>query len=302
MSNSQQRINDHSPESSNAPGSKESHPNQVIAEPNGLPEDATSTANDLIQRKSLTIVELAALCASNNSTSVFQQNATRTLRTELNADTVLIIDYTDAFGGKSVRAISGGDAAVVDSEIWLPEWLSPVDINSPITLIDTDPVQFTAISAVDAETEYRSALAIAIPGITGAAGMIIALAKKPVDLDDSQIESAKITASLLSLSASRSNALIFVQRGESQLAASRHITRSIGLDLESNGTGETKSLLHKISDQLRQFFEFDVIALRVQTESGGFTTLESRSIDDNHGISIPDSSPNSSSGTGTDAA
>jgi hypothetical protein len=72
---------------------------------------------------------LAALGASNNSTAVFQRNAARTLRAELVTDTVLIIDYTDAFGGKAVRSISGGDAAAIDSEIWLPDWLTPLDKN-----------------------------------------------------------------------------------------------------------------------------------------------------------------------------
>jgi hypothetical protein len=74
-----------------------------------------------------------------------------------------VIDYTDAFGGKSVRSVAGLDAAIVDSEIWLPDWLAPVDHNSPIKVIDVDPVEFTAITAMDPDIEYRSALAIAFP-------------------------------------------------------------------------------------------------------------------------------------------
>lgn len=141
------------------------------------------------------------------------------------------------------------------------------------------------------EFEYRSALSIAIPGITGAAGMIVALSERPVDFDDAQIDTAKTIASLLSLSASRSNALTVAQRGESQLAASRHITRSSGLSTGkpgSNRTADSKTLLGKISDQLRQFFEFDVIALRVQT-AGEFATQESISTKHNPTYSVPNS-------------
>jgi hypothetical protein len=66
--------------------------------------DHSHTENALIQRNSLTVTELASFGASNNSTPVFQQNAAWTLRTELAAYAVLIIDYIDAFGGKAVRA------------------------------------------------------------------------------------------------------------------------------------------------------------------------------------------------------
>jgi hypothetical protein len=230
--------------------------------------------NGLTQRNSLTVAELAALGASNNSTSAFQQNAARTFRSELVADLIAIIDYTDAYGGKSVRAVSGVDAAAIDAEIWLPDWLTPVDVDSPIKLVNIEPGRLSAISVVDPDNEYRSAVAIAIPGITGSARLILALSTQPVDFDDSQIASAKIIASLLSLSASRSNALRLAQRGESQLAASRQITRSGSNSTGSSDTGNAKSPLAKISDQLRQFIEFDVLVIRV-VEDDKFTTLES---------------------------
>ncbi|MBN4064492.1 hypothetical protein JYU04_02005 [Dehalococcoides mccartyi] len=232
----------------------------------------------LTSRTSLTIPDLAALAASNNSSVVFQQNAVRTLRTELNADAVLILDYTDAFGGKAVRAASGMSAVVIDSELWLPDQLSPVDVNSPVKFIDVDPSRFTSISAIGATAEYRSALALAIPAITGAAGMIIALCEKPVDFDESQIDRAKTIVSLLSLSASRSNALNVAERGESQLATSRMITRSIAPDPVSvDSSDNPKSLLAKISDLLLPFFDFDVIAVRVQLDDE-FVTQEAISV------------------------
>ena len=56
---------------------------------------------------------------------------------------MLIIDYTDAFGTKAVRAISGDDPAVVGSEIWLPDWLTPIDIDAPVSVIDSDPARYS---------------------------------------------------------------------------------------------------------------------------------------------------------------
>ena len=203
---------------------------------------------------------------------------------------MLIIDYIDAFVGKALRASSGADAGIIDSEIWLPEALSPVDLNSPITLIDVDPTRFTAITAMATDSEYRSAIAIAIPGLTGASGMFIALSTQPVEYSEVQIETAKTVASLLSFSASRSNALNAAQKGESQLAASRHITRSSTIESSnSDESGVPKTLLGKIADQLKQFFEFDVIALRVQV-NGEFITRESHSSDHVRNYSIPPTS------------
>jgi signal transduction histidine kinase len=250
-------------------------------------EVLSSSENRLAKRHSLNIADLAALAASNKSSSVFQQNAARTLRTELNTDAVLIIDYTDAFGSKAVRAVSGIEAALLESDLWLPEWLSPVDLNSPAKIVDVDPSQFASISAIGAKSEYRSALALAIPGITGAAGMIIALSQKPVDFDDSQIDKAKTVASLLSLSASRSNALTVAERGESQLAASRLITRSIGTEAPSaSDSSGAQSLLAKISTQLLQFFDFDVIAIRNNFD-GKFRTQEVITVGQNSKFAIP---------------
>ena len=131
---------------------------------------------------------------------VFQQNASRTLRTELNTDAVLIIDYVDAFGGKLVRAISGIESAVLDAGLWLPDWISPVDANSPVKIVDADQSKFNSLSAVGAQELYRSAIALAIPGKTGAAGMLLALSIRPIEFDDAQIDAAKTIARLLSLS------------------------------------------------------------------------------------------------------
>ena len=104
--------------------------------------------------------------------------------------------------------------------------------------------------------------------------MFIALSTQPVEYTETQIETAKIIASLLSFSASRSNARNAAQKGDSQLAASRHITRSSTINSSnSDESGVPKTLLGKIADQLKQFFEFDVIALRVQI-NGEFITRE----------------------------
>ena len=280
MSSSQHHTNNQpqtatGADTESAPGVTPSHSNQgdVLA----------SSQDRLSPRNSLTVAELSTLGATNNSTSVFQRNAARTLRTELEVDAVMIIDYTDAFGGKSVRAISGMENAALDSEIWLPNWLSPVDINSPLKVVDVDPAEFTAISAMGSTSEYRSALAIAIPGVTGAAGMIVALSTKPVDFDDSQIDKAKMIVSMLSLSASRSNALNVAERGESQLAASRLIVRSKNTETPSSAP---KTLLAKIADQLKQFFEFDVVALRVKADDK-FVTRESLGVNQNHNFAVP---------------
>ena len=193
--------------------------------------------------------------------------------------------------------MSGIESALLETDLWLPDWLSPVDLNSPAKLVDVDPAQFAAISAMGAKSEYRSAIALAIPGITGAAGMIIALSQKPVDFDDVQIDKAKTVASLLSLSASRSNALTVAERGESQLAASRLITRSVAPEASTNnGSAASKTLLAKISEQLLQFFEFDVIALRVQSD-GKFKTQEAVTVSQNHSFTIPSTTSNSDGST-----
>ena len=207
---------------------------------------------------------------------------------------MLIIDYVDAFGGKSVRAISGIESAVIDAGIWLPDWMSPVDVNSPVKIIDTDPSQFNSLSAVGAHEQYRSAVALAIPGKTGAAGMLLALSIRPIDFDDAQIDTAKTIASLLSLSASRSNAIAIAERDESQLAASRLITRSTGSD--TNVTGEPKSLLAKIADLLKPFFDYDVVALRVGV-NGLFTTHELISADPNQQFVVQQTEPTTDSVT-----
>lgn len=286
MSSNQPHKTDQSQGTPATAGATESAPTSNLAQ--GI--DQTHVENDLIQRNSLTVTELASFGASNNSTPAIQKNAARTLRTELAADTVLIIDYIDAFGGKAVRASSGADAAINDSEIWLPEALSAVDPNSPITLIDVDPNRFTAITAMATDSEFRSAIAIAIPGITGAAGMLIALSTQPVEYNETQIETAQTIASVLSLSASRSKALNAAHKGESQLAASRHITRSSAIDSRNPKEGGVpKTLLGKIADQLKQFFEFDVITLRVQV-NGEFNTRESHSTDHIRQYSIPPTS------------
>ncbi len=259
-------------------------------------DDLTSSDPGRTPRNSLTVADLAALGASNTSTSVFQRNAVRTLRAELGVDSVLIIDYIDAFGGKIVRAVSGIESVEPDSELWLPNWLSPVDVNSPIKLVDVDPSQFTSISALGVGSEYRSALALAIPGITGAVGMIVALSRRSIEFDASHIDKAKIIVSLLSLSASRSNAVAIAERDESQLAASRLITRSNAIVAsEENDTGNPESLLINISNYLQPFFEFDVIAIRVLV-GGEFTTRDVLSLDPHADYSIP------ASGSGLDAA
>jgi hypothetical protein len=95
---------------------------------------------------------------------------------------------------------------------------------------------------------------------------------------------------LLSFYASRSNALNAAQKGESQLAASRHITRSSTIESSnSDESGAPKTLLGKIADQLKQFFEFNVIALRVQINCE-FVTRESHSSDHIRNYSIPPTS------------
>lgn len=285
VSSSQQPTTDKSPLANGADATSAATGTNESPVPQG--EALSSSENRLAKRHSLTIADLAALAASNKSTSVFQQNAARTLRTELNADAVLIIDYTDAFGSKAVRAVSGIEAALLESDLWLPEWLSPVDLNSPAKIVDVDPSQFASISAIGAKSEYRSALALAIPGITGAVGMILALSQKTVDFDDSQIDKAKTVASLLSLSASRSNALTVAERGESQLAASRLITRSIGTDAQSaSESSDAQSLLAKISTQLLQFFDFDVVAIR-NNSNGKFRTQEAFTVGQNSSFAIP---------------
>ncbi len=205
MSSSQQHTTNQPPNANGADPLDSATVADGISDPNG---SSNAWSEDrLAPRNSLTVAELSTLAASNNSLPVFQQNASRTLRTELNADAVIIIDYVDAFGGKSVRAISGIESAVLDAGLWLPDWMSPVDANSPVKIIDADPSQFNSLSAVGARELYRSAIALAIPGKTGAAGMLLALSIRPIDFDEAQINAAKTIASLLSLSASRSNDL-----------------------------------------------------------------------------------------------
>lgn len=284
MSSSQQHISD---QPSQAPGAHSEAAVRSTTSPEDQSADYVSSQNRLSPRNSLTVAELAASGATNNSTAVFQRNAARTLRTELEADAVIVIDYTDAFGGKAVRAVSGIESIALDTEIWLPTWISPVDINSPLKVIDVDPAEFTAISAMGAQSEYRSALALAIPGVTGAAGMVVALSEKSVDFDEAQIDKAKMIVSMMSISASRSNALTVAERGESQLAASRLIVRSTDSSHQAHTeTGEPKSLLAKIADQLQQFFEFDVIALRVESD-GKFVTQDSVSVKQSQQFQIP---------------
>jgi signal transduction histidine kinase len=266
VSNGQPHTSDSTPATSGVSESRNS------AQVDG--SESSPSENALIQRNSLSVSELAALAASSSSTPSVQHSAARTLRTELNVEAVLIIDYTNAFGGKSVRAAIGIDTAFIGAELWLPEWLSPVDINSPVKLVDTDPSQFATIAAMGDESQFRSALAVAIPGTTGAAGMVIGLANQAIDFNDSQIEKAKTVTSLLSLSASRSSVIEIAQRDESQLAAARQITRS--RNVSASNSSEPKTLLGNISDQLKQFFEFDVIARRSQID-GEFTTMESLS-------------------------
>jgi signal transduction histidine kinase len=293
VSNSQQHTTDQSPSADDADAL---HSASSIKDfPNSESDVLASSDDRLTKRNSLTISDLAALGATNKSTPVFQQNAAKTLRTELNADGVLIIDYVDPFGGKALRGYSGIESVPLGSDLWLPDWLTPVDVKSPVKLVDVDPARFSSVAAMGVKSEYRSALAMAIPGMTGAAGMIIALSEQPIDFDELQIDRAQTVASLLSLAASRTNALAVAERGESQLAASRLITRSKApKSPDESDPGESKTLLEKISDQLRQFFEFDVIAVRVQTD-GKFTTQESLTVNQNSSYSIPSAIADSSS-------
>ncbi|MCZ6538307.1 MAG: GAF domain-containing protein, partial [Chloroflexi bacterium] len=259
MSQSQERTSDRSPVTRDSPGNP------------GLPEVEISLPTTApAKRTSLTIPQLAELGASNNSTPVFQQHAAHTLRTELGADAVLIIDYTDAFGARTVRATSGTDKAIVGSEIWLPDWLTPVDVDIPVILIDINPARLSAVTAFAPETRYRSALAIAVPGITGASGMIVALAERGIDFDDSQVEAARTVASLISMSASRSAALSTVQRDEAQITGAISIIRTV-----SNSPADHSTMLEKIAGLLAQFFEFDMIAHRVRVD-GEFVTRGQR--------------------------
>ena len=276
VSQRQERTSDRSPISR---GMRDSPSNPVSQDDeNSFPSTAPA------QRTSLTVSQLAALGASNNSTPVFQQNAAHTLRTELDADAVLIVDYTDAFGTKAVRAISGVDLALVGSEIWLPDWLTPADVDVPAIVIDTDPARLSAITAFASGIEYRSALAVAVPGTTGASGMIVALVERGVDFDDSQVEAARTVASLISLSASRSAALATVQRDEAQIIAARSIARTA-----SNGPGDHSRRLEKIAGLLAQFFEFDIIVHRARVD-GEFVTqgLLPGARDQSHTMSDPD--------------
>ncbi|MCZ6538384.1 MAG: hypothetical protein O6922_00965, partial [Chloroflexi bacterium] len=262
MSQSQERKSDRSPASPvtrGSPGNPGSPDDQ-----NSIPPTPPAQPD---QRTSLTLSQLTALGALNDSTPVFQQNAARTLRTELSADAVLIIDYTDAFGTRVVRAVSGADPAVVGSEIWLPNWLTPIDVDAPAVLIDTEPARLSAVTAFVSGTEFRSALAVAVPGTTGAQGMVIALMERAVEIDDSQVETAKTIASLISMSASRAGALATVRRDEEQILAAHSISRAA-----SDGPADHPVMLEKIAGLLTRFFEFDVIAHRARVD-GEFVTL-----------------------------
>jgi hypothetical protein len=276
VDNSQERTRDRSSAPPVGSTSPESH---------GVAK--SSAENALNRRSSLSVAELAALCASDNSTPVFQQNAVRTLRKELHADAVLIIDYTDAFGTRVIRAVSGADSAIIGSEIWLPDWLTPANVDSPAKLTDIDPAVLSKVFTFAPGVEYQSVLAVAVPGITGASGMIAALAESPIEFDDSRIEAAQTIASLLSLSAARSNAFAIVQRDEAQLVAAHHITRA-----GSDGPVDHASLLENIAAQLVQFFEFDVIAHRVEVD-GEFVTRGLLPVGQDHSYTIPSSGADS---------
>ncbi|MDA1280000.1 MAG: HAMP domain-containing sensor histidine kinase [Chloroflexi bacterium] len=242
----------------------------------GTPEipggGSSSLKNDFVRRTSLPISQLATLGASNQSTPVLQQNAVRTLRTELNVDAALIIDYANAFGTKTVRATSGIDSVLVGSEIWLPDWLTPVHVDSPVMIVNDEPGKLAAMTALTPDSEFRSALAVAVPGITGASGMIIALTEQVVEFSESQIESAKIIAGLLSMSASRTKLQTTFRRDEALLVAAHHISR-----ISANGPDAYSSILRKIGVHLSQFFEIDVVALRTQID-GNFVTHGSVSL------------------------
>ena len=252
---SQERTSRHSPITRDSPGSPGSQDAEISRQP---------TAQS--HRNSPSVSQLTKLSASNNSLQVFQQEAARSLQTELNADAVLIIDYTDAFGTKTVRAISGTSPVVTGSEIWIPDWLTPVDVDMPVMLAETDTDRLSAVTALAMGIEYRSVLAVAIPGTTGASGMIVALVERGVKFDDSQVETATTVACLISLSASRSNALAAVRRNETQTLAAHSIARTAG----GSPTGHS-AMLESIARQLAQFFEFDVITHRARID-GEFVT------------------------------
>jgi signal transduction histidine kinase len=209
-----------------------------------------------VQPASLTVSQLSLLGASNNSTPVFQQHSAHTLRAELDAQALLIIDYTDAFGTSVVRAVSGADQAAVGSEIWLPDWLTPVNADAPVELVDIDPMRFAAVPAFASGDKYTSALAVTVPGTTGASGMIVALVDRRIAFDDSQLETVKTIAGLISLSASRSKALDRVQRDEAQVVAAHTITRTV----------DRSEMLEKFASILARFFEFDVIVHRARND------------------------------------
>ena len=76
-----------------------------------------------------------------------RQEAAQSLQTELDADAVLIIDYIDAFGTKTVRTISGTSPIAIGSEVWLPDWLTPVDVDMPVKLADTDTARLSKAGA-----------------------------------------------------------------------------------------------------------------------------------------------------------
>ncbi|NQV24402.1 MAG: HAMP domain-containing histidine kinase, partial [Rhodopirellula sp.] len=195
----------------------------------------------------------------------------------------MIVDYVNAFGTKVVRAISGGDSAVVGSEIWLPDWLTPTDVDFPVTIENTDPARLSAVTAFAPGSEFRSALAVAVPGITGISGLIIALTEQGTGFDETQTEAAKTIAAVLSLSASRSNADGIVQRDEALLVATHHISR-----LGGDAADDYPAMLTKLVTQLRQFFEIDVIALRAQID-GTFITYGLVSVGTDRTFEISDS-------------
>ena len=109
----QERTSDRLSVTQDSPGNPGSSDAEILARttPANPPDQPAQTA-------SLTVSQLAVLGASNNSTPIFQQHAAHTLRAELDAQALLIIDYPDAFGTSVVRAVSGADQAAVGSEIW----------------------------------------------------------------------------------------------------------------------------------------------------------------------------------------
>ena len=107
-----------------------------------------------------------------------------------------------------------------------PKLVDPIDVDALTVLIDTEPARLSAVTAFVSGTKFRSALAVAVPGTAGAQSMVIALMERAVEIDDSQVETARIIVSLISLSASRAGALATVRRDEGQILAAHSISRA----------------------------------------------------------------------------